>query len=83
MWILLKPDDDGNHIQIVRNIRQLMSRPEDYGVADFRSGNWFQANPDPRHWASDTGGILLWAEVVLPEAVTAKFTLPDAYPYED
>ena len=83
MWILVKASEDGKPISFIHDIRNLMNYPEDYGVASFKGEQWFRSNPDPNYWVERGVAVLLNVDVVEPEPVTAKWTLPDEYPYED
>lgn len=83
MWILLQADEDGNPVNVVPDIKKLMDSPEDYGVTSFKDEDWFRSNPDPNYWRERGTSVLLYVDVVVPEPVTAKWALPNDYPYVD
>lgn len=75
MWILLRGDEDGNPVTIVVDIDDLLANPNQYGITHFGDAAQFVSEPDHNYWQHGRG-VLLRAEVVKPQPVTAKWELP-------
>lgn len=75
MWILLRGNEDGNPVTIVDDIDDLLAHPDQYGITYFGDEAKFIKDPDHNYWQHNQG-ILLRAEVVVPQPVTAKWELP-------
>jgi hypothetical protein len=85
MFILITPDEDGNHLRAFSTEAELAVWLDDlYGEdtttsVEFKDAAWFKDHPDPMYWPTKIGftaqagrtetAVLLKGEVIVPKAV--------------
>jgi hypothetical protein len=79
MFILITPDEDGNHMRIFSTEAELAEDLDDAYGEDTRSSvifkdtEFLKNNPDPNYWRSGEQwvdiAVLLKGEVIVPKAV--------------
>lgn len=77
-YALIKADEDGNPVNLLAagQLQNLLDNSvESYGVKEFKSLAFLQANPDPNYGWGDGVGVLIRYEVVVPVAVTQQWEL--------